>query len=106
MAEHWRAGVARAAERTSGNGLQAIEELEGCAGGEQQDSGVNDRLVGRVHPRDGPRKTSSAMLAAIMKVAPRKIAVSPASEAPDGSLRPMAWPTRTAAAEEITSGTM
>ena len=51
-------------------------------------------------------KTSSAMLAPAMNVAPRKMAVLPALLAPAGSLRPMAWPTRTAAAEAIPSGTM
>ena len=56
MAEHGRAGVAGAAERAGGGGLDAVEELEGSAGGEKRDGRVDDRFIGSVDAGDVPRE--------------------------------------------------
>src|ERR1700680_1819082 len=56
VAEHGRAGVTCAAEGAGGYGLNAIEKLEGGAGGEQVGGGANYVFGGRVHAGDGTRK--------------------------------------------------
>src|ERR1035437_1491289 len=49
---------------------------------------------------------ASARPAALMNPAPSSRAVQPETAMPGGSFRPTAWPTRTAAAELMPSGTM
>ena len=52
MADHGSAGVARAAKRAGGDGLNAVEELKRGSGGEQRDGTVNDDFVGGVEAGD------------------------------------------------------
>src|SRR5438132_4780656 len=52
VAEHGRARIARAAKRAGGDGLEAIEKLEGSAGSEQESRAVNDGFIRRVHACD------------------------------------------------------
>src|SRR6266436_1975556 len=56
MAKHGRACIAGTAERARGNGLDAIEKLEGRTCGQQKDGAVNDGFVRRIHARDPSRK--------------------------------------------------
>jgi len=88
------------------HGLNAIEKLKCGSGGKQTDRASNHSFIRREQAGDLSWETSNPMLAQVINAAPRKIAVPPASPAPDGSLRPSACPTRTAAADEIPSGTM
>src|SRR5882762_9461974 len=52
VAEHGRARIARTAESSSRDRLDAIEQLEGGAGSEQKNGAVNDSLIRCVHSRD------------------------------------------------------
>ena len=56
VAKHGCAGVTGAAERAGGNSLDAVEELEGGAGGEKGDGGADDGLVGGVDAGDVARE--------------------------------------------------
>ncbi len=56
MAEHGSAGVSCAAKGAGGYGLDAIEELESGAGGEESDGVVDDGFVGSVEAGDVARK--------------------------------------------------
>ena len=56
VAEHGRARIAGAAECAGGDGLDAVEELEGGAGGKQADGGVNEDGIVGVNARDVFRK--------------------------------------------------
>ena len=56
VAEHGRARVAGAAERAGGDGLDAVEELEGGAGSEKGDGGADDGFVSGVDAGDVARE--------------------------------------------------
>jgi len=52
VADHGRAGVASPAEGAGGDGLDAVEELEGSARGEQNDGRANEDGIVGVDARD------------------------------------------------------
>jgi len=56
VAEHRSAGVAGAAKGAGGDSLDAIEELEGGACGEESDGGVDDGFVGGIETGDVARE--------------------------------------------------
>jgi hypothetical protein len=56
VAEHGSASVSGAAECAGGYGLDAIEKLEGGAGGEKPDGAADYGFVWRVQTRDVVRK--------------------------------------------------
>jgi len=57
VAEHGSAGVAGTTHGASGDGLDAVEELEGGAGDEQCAGTADDDFVVGVDVRDGPGKS-------------------------------------------------
>lgn len=56
VAEHGSASVTCAAERARGNGLDAVEELKGGTGHEENGGGVDDGFVGSVEAGDVARE--------------------------------------------------
>src|SRR5208337_1440560 len=56
MTKHGRTGISGAAQGTGGHGLDAVEKLEGCAGGEEDDGVANNGGVVRVDACDEARK--------------------------------------------------
>ena len=60
VAQHRGARVSGAAESTGGNGLDAVEELEGGAGSKENNGGANDRRVGGVDAGDVARENQKS----------------------------------------------
>jgi (E)-4-hydroxy-3-methylbut-2-enyl-diphosphate synthase len=103
---HRRSSIAEAAQCAGRDSLDAVEELED--GGHEQEGRADGEDAGipreraDEHVRDGEEQHGGRA----MNVVPKSSAVQPARDAPGGSRAPTAWPTRTAAADEIPSGTM
>ena len=106
VGDHRGAGVAGAAEHAGQHDLGAVEELEGRRDQQQDDAGRDHARVAGEEPRMVSGTSRKASAVADMKPMPSPSAVQPARRAPGASRRPIAWPTRTAAADESPSGTM
>src|SRR5713226_3338560 len=72
VAEHGRARIARATESSSGDGLDAIEQLKSGAGSEQKNGAVNDSLIRSVHSRDPAGKQEQHRTGAGHKASTKK----------------------------------
>src|ERR1700678_4625207 len=85
--------------RPSKNWKRAATKRYGMVAAITAWSAVKELAMAWGKSRRTPEKTA-------MQPAPSRIAAQPADAASAGALRPMAWPTRTAAAAEIAKGTM